>query len=77
MQKILWKKIDVYRIVSKVEQGEESDTASEDEDDDRKIYTCRIGKCKIPCPCPQCNTDLHQCLEHKIRHESLFDIYIY
>ena len=66
-------KIDAYRIVSKVEQGEESDTASEDEDEDRKIYTCQIGKCKIPCPCPQCHTDLHQCSEHKIRHESLFD----
>ena len=47
----------------------ESDTASDDQDDDKKI----IGKCKIPCPCPQCHTDLHQCSEHKIRHESLFD----
>ena len=45
-------KIDAYRIVCKVEQGEESDTNSEDEDDDRKIYTCQIDKCKIPCPCP-------------------------
>ena len=64
-------KIDSYRIVAKVVDIEDSD--SDDYEHDRKIYTCQFGKCRIPCPCPQCHLDLPQCLEHKIKHESLFD----
>ena len=66
-------KIDAYRIVMKATDDEESDTDSEEQENDVKVYTCQLGSCKIPCPCPQCHSNQSQCLEHKLRHETLFD----
>ena len=66
-------KIDAYRIVGRSVNSSENDTNSDDPECDGKIYTCQLGKCKIPCPCPQCHLDQSQCLEHKIKHESLFN----
>ena len=66
-------KIDSYRVASKNVDVIESDSESDDHENDRKLYTCHLGKCRIPCPCPQCHLDFKQCLEHKIKHEALFD----
>ena len=64
-------KIDAYRIRTRLE--EVSDSSSSEEDDDMKVYTCKMRKCKIPCPCSICHLDQEQCSEHKIKHEVLFD----
>ena len=67
-------KIDAYKIGAKRSEQEESDNESDElSRDDKKIYTCQFGKCKIPCPCPQCHLDSNQCCYHKVKHPSLFD----
>ena len=68
-------KINSYRIVSVLSQADSSSTStgSEEEENDLKSYTCQLGRCKIPCPCPQCHKNQAQCPEHKIQHEALFD----
>ena len=71
-------KIDAYRIAKEIVIDNESESDSETGSDnnergDKKTYTCQFRTCKIPCPCPQCHLDQPQCLEHKIKHVSLFD----
>ena len=52
---------------------EKSESDSDESNQDKKFYTCQFGKCRIPCPCPQCHLSLEQCSEHTIKHPSLFD----
>ena len=66
-------KIDSYRILSELVDSDDSDSESDENEHDKKSYSCQYGKCKIPCPCPQCHLNLTQCKEHKIKHGSLFD----
>ena len=69
-------KIDSYCILNKIDKEIFDDPISEVSDDDsndRKNYTCHLGDCKIPCPCPQCYSDLPQCNRHRMKHEALFD----
>jgi hypothetical protein len=41
-------KIDAYRIVGRSVNSSENDTNSDDPECEGKIYTCQLGKCKIP-----------------------------
>ena len=68
-------KIDSYRILNRIENDNDSNDGTDDSEDEdgRIVYTCKSGRCKIPCPCPQCHINQSQCLEHRIKHESLFD----
>ena len=69
-------KIGSYQIKSTIESRESDDSDSDDScksDKQTKLYTCQIGKCKIPCPCPQCCSNKSQCTKHKIMHIDLFN----
>ena len=68
-------KIDAYQIIAKRTEQEASESESDDEEpkDDKKMYSCQYGKCRIPCPCPQCHLNANQCPDHKIKHPALFD----
>ena len=62
-------KIDSYQIDSEKECNENNS----EEDDVNIYYTCQHKKCKIPCPCAHCCSEMVQCTEHKLEHPSLFD----
>ena len=62
-------KIDAYIIDSKAESPEEALV----ENDVDIVYTCQHRKCRIPCPCAHCCSDMVQCTEHKLCHPALFD----
>ena len=68
-------KIDAYRILKIIKTDDNSSEGTEisEDEEDKKVYTCQLGICKIPCPCPQCHMNHPQCLDHRIKHESLFD----
>ena len=67
-------KIGAYRIKAKVVELEERHSDDSDKSEtDPKYYTCQTGRCKIPCPCPQCHLGRKQCTEHKLKHIALFD----
>ena len=67
-------KIESYRIASDVIGYTETDAeSSDDQENDLKHYSCQLGKCCIPCPCPLCHLNDNQCKEHKIKHVDLFD----
>ena len=61
-------KIDAYEIKAGIDDLEESIDKT-----GTKYYTCHNGRCKIPCPCPQCCANKEQCTNHKIKHIALFD----
>ena len=66
-------KIDSYTIVSEVGASNADTDDDEPKNEKKKYYSCKLGKCKIPCPCPKCHLDVDQCKEHRIRHCSLFN----
>ena len=62
-------KISSYTISSVIKCDDEKE-----EDDDIDIfYTCHHNRCRIPCPCFQCCSDIIQCNEHKLCHPDLFN----
>ena len=66
-------KICAYHIKAKISELEESSDESDKSDTDIKYYSCQVGRCKIPCPCPQCYSKRKQCTEHNLKHIALFD----
>ena len=66
-----YSKIGAYRIKDAV--GDLEDSNSDESDAGEKYYTCQSGRCKIPCPCPQCCSNRAQCTEHNLQHPALFD----
>ena len=67
-------KISAYQIKAKVDELEERNSDESDKSETGlKLYTCQTGRCKIPCPCPQCCSNRKQSREHKLKHVALFD----
>ena len=66
-------KISAYRTGTKLETDKDFVSDSEESDDTELFYTCQYRRCKIPCPCPICQSNQKQCNKHKICHPSLFD----
>ena len=64
-------KIRAYQIRAAIEEFDGS--SNDDSENSKKYYTCQARKCKIPCPCPQCNSSEDQCKEHNLQHPALFD----
>ena len=63
-------KIDAYNIKARMKEGTKHETY---ESKAVRHYSCHTGRCKIPCPCPQCCLNHEQCTDHKIQHIALFD----
>ena len=67
-------KIGAYQIKARIGDFEESSSDESDKSEKgAKYYTCQTGRCKIPCPCPQCYSNRDQCTNHKMQHIALFD----
>ena len=65
---------DLEKIKSyKVSHELESALCKPDDDNMNIYYTCQHNLCKIPCPCAHCNSDITQCVLHRLHHPDLFD----
>ena len=62
-------KIDTLAFRSQDNQEDDNEYRNKN----RIYYTCKLKRCKIPCPCAPCCTSDGQCKEHRIQHVRLFD----